>query len=166
MQAFLDAAEQDAQHALTGLRLGEALGLFWGDIDWKHHSLAVQRTLSPLGMLRPPKAHSQQRVSFPATVIPVLEEHRTAQRALRARSPEWLSDPDYVFTTGTGHPLSAANVRRSLHRLGKMAHIPAPFIPHDLSYPNLNKIPTFFHKTLESPPLHHEKVGVFSSLFH
>ena len=112
LQAFLDAA-QDAQYAFwitllgTGLRLGEVLALFWGDIDWECHRLVVQRTLSPLEMLRPPKVHSQRSVAIPATVIPLLEENRIAQRALQTRTPACQGGPDYVFTTRTSRPLSA-----------------------------------------------------------
>ncbi len=140
LQAFLDAATLDPQYALwltllgTGLRLGEALGLFWADIDWDQHSLVLQRTLSPLGMLRPSKAHAQRRVTIPDTVIVMLRHHRIAQRTWQEQTPAGPGDPDYVFTTRTGRPLSAASVRRTMRRLGALAHIPAPLTPHDLRH--------------------------------
>ena len=172
LQAFLDAAARDPQYALwvtllgTGLRLGEALGLFWSDIDWDRRSLVVQRTLSPLGMLRPPKAHSQRRVAIPATVMSVLEEHHMAQRALKTRTPAWRTDPDYVFTTRTGLPLSAGNMRRSLRRLGAVAHIPPPFTPHDLRHTYATMMLEMdVHLTIVQKQLGHSSIRVTSDIY-
>jgi integrase len=117
-------------------------------------------------MLRPPKAHSQRRVAIPATVMPVLEEHRTAQRDLQTRAPAWQSDQDYVFTTRTGRPLSAGNVHRSLRRLGKAAHIPEPFTPHDLRHTYATMMLEMdVHLTIVQKQLGHSSIRVTSDIY-
>lgn len=117
-------------------------------------------------MLRAPKPHSQRRVAIPATVMPVLEAHRTAQRALQARTPAWSAESDYIFTTGTGRPLSAGNVRRSLRRLGKLAHIPAPFTPHDLRHTYATMMLEMdVHLTIVQKQLGHSSIQVTSDIY-
>ncbi len=150
----------------TGLRLGKALGLFWvtstgSATVWSCHEPSVL-----WGCCGCRKVHSQRCVGNPATVMPVLEEHRTAQRALQMRTPVWRTDPDYVFTTRTGHSLSAGNMRRSLRRLGEVAHIPPPFTPHDLrnTYATM-MLEMDVHLTIVQKQLGHSSVRVRSDTY-
>jgi len=72
----------------TGMRLGELLGLRWGDIDHKRRLIHVQRQLSPYGGITTPKSGKSR-------IIPL---SRTAEKALDMLSPGLPDSP--VFTVG------------------------------------------------------------------
>src|SRR5688572_14925266 len=61
--------------ALTGLRIGEVLGLTWGAVDLKSSKLSVRTKLADSdkgqpSLLRPPKTKSSRRaVSLPAKLV-------------------------------------------------------------------------------------------------
>lgn len=65
----------------TGVRIGEALGAKWTDIDWEAHKLRVERQILVTGFEAPPKsARGRRSIDLPALVMPVLRSHRTRQR--------------------------------------------------------------------------------------
>ena len=124
--------------ASTGMRVSEAVHLLNNDVDLKHGMLTVRKT-----------KFAKSRY------VPL---HPTATEALRKY---YLVRNSYVETTGDapffvgsrgqhlGQPLSLrqveytfSNLRRQLNWINRGGH-DAPRI-HDLSYPNLNKIQTFF----------------------
>jgi integrase len=89
--------------AFTGLRIGEALGLTWADVDFDAGLLFVHRQLSRYREHAKLKTEAGRRqiVLAPAMV-----------RLLRAR---WLASPDkgpddFVFTNGAGRPLDYRKV--------------------------------------------------------
>lgn len=67
----------------VGLRLGEALGLQWGDIDFDQHSVAIRRQVQRLrGTLRfsePKTKRSRRTIVLPAGTIEALRDHRIRQ---------------------------------------------------------------------------------------
>jgi integrase len=75
--------------AITGLRMGEALGLRWSDIDWANEQIQVRRSWT-LGRIGKPKSHaSRAAVScMPALAAPLQE--------WRKLSP-YNGDDDWVF---------------------------------------------------------------------
>jgi integrase len=93
--------------AWTGLRVSEALGLRWQDINFEAREIRVEHQLAPNGSLKPPKTKAGSR-SIP--LLPVLERelraHRKAQLSRGLAGAEQL-----VFTTATGQPLDRHNVR-------------------------------------------------------
>ncbi len=101
---FLRCADKDEYSALWtvilfgGLRLGEALGLEWRDVDFAHRAVSVRQGLVEVGGhvdVRQPKTHSSARpVELGQSEIEALRRQRA--RTGRGR---------FVFTTGTGgHP--------------------------------------------------------------
>ena len=89
--------------AFTGLRIGEALGLTWADVDFDAGLLFVHRQLSRYREHAKLKTEAGRRqiVLAPAMV-----------RLLRAR---WLASPgkgpdDFVFTNSVGRPLDYRHV--------------------------------------------------------
>lgn len=104
-----------------GLRLGEALGLQWGDVDLKGGRLMVRQALQTLGKKRElvdtKSRESQRTITLPALVVRSLEQHRKAQAEKRlAAGGDWLQS-DFVFTTRTGRPLEGTLVTRDLKRI-------------------------------------------------
>lgn len=107
---------------LTGARLGEMLGLQWGDIEFETHILTVQRTLTELrgsrsengfkGMphFSPPKtAKSVRTLTFGQSLADSFERHRMAQEALRSETGETWVETDQVFTSAIGQAVWVSN---------------------------------------------------------
>lgn len=102
----------------TGLRMGEALGLKWSDIDFDAGTLRVSRQLHRMrhdgdkpGKLEfsEPKNASHRTVALPQRAVQALRSHRRchAEEMLRATDYE---DSELVFATGIGTPLDAQSV--------------------------------------------------------
>ena len=87
---------------LTGMRIGEILGLRWKRLDLLRRTIAVAETFSD-GQFGSPKTRSSNRV-IPMSLIlgNVLEGHRSG--AVR------LAPDDLVFCTPKGTPLSSKNL--------------------------------------------------------
>ncbi|HEV8661543.1 MAG TPA: tyrosine-type recombinase/integrase [Candidatus Methylomirabilis sp.] len=102
--------------AFCGLRIGEALGLRWSDLDARHRRLLIQRQViwrrkkdckagEPRWAIAEPKSEAGQRaVEIPAPLFPFLEAHRETQNG----SPNPLG---LVFPSEDGTPLYPGNVR-------------------------------------------------------
>ncbi len=143
-QALVSAAEEDRFYALwallavTGLRLGEALGLQWSDLDLARQRLVVRRTLSGGGgrkRLEPPKTDRGARtVALDSWLIGVLADHRARQREDQAAADtEWAST-DFVFTTRRGTWLDHSNIHRAYKAALARAGLPTRFRVHDLRH--------------------------------
>lgn len=106
--------------AWTGVRVSEALGLRWQDIDFEAKEILVRGQLDEQGRHKKPKTKAGVR-SIP--LLPVLEQalrlHRQGQFAAGRAAPE-----EFVFTTLTGKPLDRQNVRkRGLQAAAKKAGV-------------------------------------------
>ena len=121
-----------------GLRQGEALGLWWLDVDLDSGSLAVQRTLQRVEgewrFLEPKTKGSRRTVAIPAQVVEALQAHRWRQLEERMRlGPSWDGDrwEGLVFTDDFGRPLSGFHASRRFKKLLSDAGLP-PMRYHDL----------------------------------
>jgi integrase len=129
----------------TGLRLGEALGLRWSDIDFAAGTLAVRGTLvsvprharpvapkwSRTGLrlrLAEPKTDASRRtIALPDFVVDALRVHEEQQASLP------LNFLGLAFTSPRGTPLDARNVSRAFARDRESAGL-APMRIHDLRH--------------------------------
>jgi integrase len=115
----------------TGLRLGELLGLKWGDVDLSRGVIRVHRQLTQLGELAEPKTASSKRqvVVFPQ-LARMLREHRLGSR--------FSGEDDFVFATEAGTPFLWGNVgKRGLKKAAEGAKLNRPGEPlrmHDLRH--------------------------------
>ncbi len=115
---FLDAARENRLHALytvlvgTGLRLGEALGLTWPDVDLGRGTLTVRQQLCEvngrLWLQEPKTAAARRTLDAPAFVVEALRGHEERMRA----EGHLLNDSFLVFVDYEGHPLRKSNLRR------------------------------------------------------
>jgi integrase len=124
-QQFLRAAETSGHRyaplflilVATGIRIGEALGLRWSDIDLTRQTVTVQRAFvyaGSSGSLQRPKTRAGRRVvTLPDTTVRLL---RRLPRPLDPEAP--------VILTGTGTIPNQSNLRRELHRLCQLAGVP------------------------------------------
>ncbi|WP_234367410.1 MULTISPECIES: tyrosine-type recombinase/integrase [Streptomyces] len=77
---------------------------------------------------------SRRTIALPNQVVDVLEEHLCWQKQERAsRGMEW-SPAGRVFTTRTGEPLDAANVRSDFKAIAKRAALKPEWIPRELQH--------------------------------
>jgi integrase/recombinase XerD len=90
--------------AETGMRISEALGLTWGNVDTSERRVRVSQRLRDAEIGRPKSRRSVQEVPISATVARELTTHRLA-------SP-FSSDADFVFATRNGTPRSARDAHR------------------------------------------------------
>lgn len=100
--------------AFTGMRLGEALGMRWPDVDLVAATATISRSA----------AHTNRTKTGKVRTITLLPEVLDALRAVQTRQlaeklalgPGWSNPLGLVFTTATGAPVDAHNARRDLQR--------------------------------------------------
>lgn len=144
VQQLFEATAGERLHALwvllvtTGLRLGEALGLAWEDLDTEAGRLSVTRALQRqrgvgLVFVEPKTARSRRSVLVPASTLAAVREHRTMQLAERlALGPAW-EELGLVFCHQHGRPLDPSFVDREFHSALKRAELPRVRV-HDLRH--------------------------------
>lgn len=86
----------------TGLRLGELLGLQWGDVDLQAGELNVRRQWTRLCEYAPPKTRAAvRRVPLSSDMVKHLSERKLASR--------FSGDDEPVFASKSGRPLAHRN---------------------------------------------------------
>jgi hypothetical protein len=115
----------------TGLKMGEALGLKWSDIDLDAGTLRVNRQLQRVrggGGLRfsEPKNASRRTVGLPQRAVSALTSHRKRQLEEKLGASPLYQDGGLVFASGHGTPLDAQKniVNRYYKPLLKRAGLP------------------------------------------
>ena len=120
-----------------GLRLGEALGLRWPNVDLEGGQLHVREQLQRLDQrwqfVAPKSEESRRTILLSATTIDQLRAHRTRQKAARLKAGAAWTDLQLVFTTRHGQPLAQRNVRRAFDALLARTGLPA-MSPHALRH--------------------------------
>jgi integrase len=89
--------------AITGLRIGETLGLQWRDVDFSRRRLSIDRTLWT-NVVQPPKTEASRRaLHLPSALADALQAHKATSR--------WDGPEDFVFSREDGAALNANSVR-------------------------------------------------------
>jgi len=140
---FLDEVADDRLYALwhilgtRGLRRGEVLGLQWGDIDWEHGTLTVERQLvNVVGtvMQDRPKSDAGGRViALGSEGVSVLKGHGAAQKRERLGWGEAYHTTSRVFTREDGHDLDPSWLTKRFGRLTAEHDLP-PIRLHDVRH--------------------------------
>jgi len=105
--------------AYAGLRVSEALGLRWRDVDLKTQTLTVSGQLGSDGERVPVKtAASGATVPLLPALARQLREHRSRQAA---RNLRLVHADELVFSTSRGKPQSRRNALRAVHAAGDAA---------------------------------------------
>lgn len=136
LDALLEAAKDSRYFALiytiayTGLRLGEALGLKWEDVDLEAGTLHVTETFDERDgdMIEwgDGKTDASRRVvRISPDVAAVLRRHKKEQEWLKRLEGDRYKDFGLVFATETGFPPSPSNLRqRYLYPACEKAGVP------------------------------------------
>ena len=173
-RALLSAAAEDttpygtavALALLTGLRLGEVLGLHWPDVDLARGQVRVRQTLQQVRgrglVLGQPKTHRSARaVSLPPQATQVLLARQDRQAFERQAAREAWIEQHLVLTSETGGPISPNTVRRHYAALLKQAGITEPVRYHDLRHTHATlMLANGEHPKVVSERLGHSKVGI------
>jgi len=121
-----------------GLRQGEALGLWWDDVDLEAGTLRVRRQLArtrgrtPAEFAALKSARSRRTLSLPTSLVTVLREHRARQAGEQLNAPSW-ADARLVFATPLGTPIDSSNDARAFKSLLRRAGV-RPVRLHDLRH--------------------------------
>jgi integrase len=112
--------------AYAGLRISEALGLRWADVDLDAGTLRVQRQLDDDLTLRQETKTPASAATVP--MLPVLVRELRSWRTRQAASElrHGRSRSDLVFTTMRGQPQSRRNSLRAVHNAGDAAGLNFP----------------------------------------
>jgi integrase len=103
-----------ATAAGLGTRLGETLGITWGDVDLDAGTVAVRAQIDRRGERVALKTSRSRRViEAPGSLLAMLRTHKLAS--------SYSKPSDLVFTTRTGRPLDHRAVTRALVRAAKLA---------------------------------------------
>lgn len=131
----------------SGLRLGEATGLRWDDVNLETGEIQVRQQLQRVGkklVLQELKTEKSRRtLVLPDVCVQALKLHRTRQLEERLKAGAHWIDTGLVFATyarrgagrKVGAPLAPRNVLRLLHDLLRVTEPKiAPFRFHDLRH--------------------------------
>lgn len=118
MQALLEALDKLGEEELkykvgtmialmTGARLGEIMGLQWGDIDFQNKHIEIGRSSQYLPgegtfTKAPKNESSKRRISVNTTLLNLLKEYRDSQRL----KGFICQDSNRLFVTWKGHPMN------------------------------------------------------------
>jgi integrase len=117
VQRFLDLARQQTPREYplflcavrTGMRLGELLGLQWGDVDFRGRFLEVRRN-RVAGRTTTPKNGKKRRVDMSAQLTEGLKALHVTRKEETLRWA-WGEVPQWVFCNELGRPLDGDNLR-------------------------------------------------------
>ena len=119
--------------AFTGLRISEALGLRWSDVDFVDGELRVRTQLIPAKKDRPARLDPRLTTEASGRYVPLFPAVEAALADLLARelAAGRGAEGDMVFVTRTGRPVSHRNVSRAVEQAAKAAGLERA-TPHDL----------------------------------
>ena len=144
LRRLFETNDDDDMHALwvllatTGLRLGEALGLKWDDLDPKSGRLTIQRALqrqrgAGLVFVEPKTNKSRRTVHLAAGTLRALAEHRQRQREQRLRKRLTWEENNLAFCSEIGRPLEGGQVSWRFHKALRTAGLRRMRV-HDLRH--------------------------------
>jgi integrase len=94
------------------MRLGEALSLQWGDIDFNERFISIRRSLSR-GEIGTPKSGKSRGVDMSIQLTETLQELKH-MRKVEALRKGWGEMPEWIFITDDGTPLDLNNWRNRI----------------------------------------------------
>jgi len=117
--------------ARTGLRLGEGLGLQWGDIDFNGRFILVRRNISR-ERIETPKSGKTRRVDMSKQLTSTLRELKH-NRKLEVLKRGWKKLPAWVFVNENGERTGAKKFQRAFNAVLDKAGIRKVRV-HDLRH--------------------------------
>jgi integrase len=174
-RTFVEGIRGDRLEALytltlaVGLRLGEALGLLWDDVDLETGTLTVRGNLQRLNRESqrvPVKTDAGRRtVALPRFVVESLLAHCQRQLDERARFDDVYTYHGYVFSRPDGRPLEGTRITHQLQETLEKLGLPRQRF-HDLRHgaASLMKAQGVDLKSI-SATLGHSQIAITADLY-
>ncbi|HZW04533.1 MAG TPA: site-specific integrase, partial [Anaerolineaceae bacterium] len=123
---------------MTGMRLGELMGLRWADLSWQHGTLHVQRQVQRVDgqgwqFLEPKTRASRRIVPLSGPMLMALRAHQEQQQLQRELKGARWTENGLIFTNSMGNPLDPSNMRKEFNRVLEFAGLPRVRF-HDLRH--------------------------------
>jgi len=96
----------------TGMRLGEAMALKPGDLDFVNGYIRIERNFSG-GRITTPKSGKERKVYLTGELRKVLDSYLTWRKRETARKG-WGKPPEYLFYNEAGGPLDDSHLRNRI----------------------------------------------------
>lgn len=154
---------------MTGLRMGELLGLRWMGVDFEHGSISVRQTCQWLPkqgfIFRQPKTHRSARpVSVASRVVERLRQQRIKKAEERLAAGPAYENNDLVFADAVGHPIHPNTLRDAWARITAQAGLRLRF--HDLRHIHASLLlQQGVHPKVVSERLGHSTVAVTLDIY-
>lgn len=122
----------------TGLRIGEAAGLTWADIDMSEGTVSIRRAAQRqkgkgMVMVEPKTSKSRRMINLAPGTIATLQLHLDKQRTLTSLNDQEWTEDFMVFQSPNGNAVDPRYVRDALHRALSRAGLPLIRV-HDLRH--------------------------------
>ncbi|GAC1629402.1 MAG: site-specific integrase [Chloroflexota bacterium] len=122
----------------TGIRLGEATGLIWADLDLREGTVGIRRAAQRkkgkgMVFVEPKTRRSRRLVHLAPGTVAALQAHLDKQKFEASKSGRVWNEDDIVFRSPGGKPLDPGYVRNKLHRALRNAELPIIRV-HDLRH--------------------------------
>ncbi len=154
---------------MTGLRMGELLGLRWRDVDLGAGRISVRQTCQWLPkrgfIFRQPKTYRSARpVSVASRVVERLRQQRIKKAEERLAAGPAYENNDLVFADAVGHPIHPNTLRDAWARITAQAGLRLRF--HDLRHIHASLLlQQGVHPKVVSERLGHSTVAVTLDIY-
>jgi len=119
--------------AFTGLRRGEALGLYWSNIDFDSKTVTVERTRDNNSIRTPKTKNSYRTILMDDKVTEQLKHYLIWCKQIMFQNGKHLKQDDFIFISQYSSPLSDDVVTYAVDRIAKKAKIKR-ITPHGLRH--------------------------------
>ncbi len=132
---FLNAARSSSSYALyhlalvTGMRMGELLGLNWSDIDWESGLISVhrQRQYVPgegITLVEPKTRYGRRTIKVGDTSLRILQAFKKVLNEKKKAAGDRWQEMDLVFPNSVGKAGDPSNIRLGFNQILEKAEIP------------------------------------------
>lgn len=131
--------------AYTGLRVAEAAGLQWEDIDTENRTIDINKQLEKSSIKNysfgPTKNEQSERVvHYGSTIAKALESLKSWQKKEKLSAKKFNPKDNFVFWSpnNPGYPFQITNLGATMRRSLKAADLPTNLTPHSLRHTHVS----------------------------
>jgi integrase len=166
-------AEYFRTAVVTGMRPGELAGLRWGDVDFEHCTISIQRSLAwktkfvDGWILVPPKTERGRRqITIPKSLANALAELKKRQEVVRGKAGSSYKYEEFVFANKSGRPVYPRQFVRVFKVALLRASLPRTIRLYDLRHTSATLLlRAGEHIKVVSERLGHSSVGITLEIY-